>query len=156
MFVSVELGATQKSPSRSPTKVYTPLQVVEPAQISYSTPDILQKTSAVENNDGIESISLANLAEFPSFGPLFLPNSADTEEDIPTEEVVLSDHETPKMSANNSPLPQTPPLLTGSKKPLPKRPLPHVLPSFCEPLEDPPVLSLKPKMWELIFLSVLM
>ena len=116
MFVPVELGATQKSASLSPTKIYTPLQVVETAQICYSNPDFLQQTSAVDNNDGIENISLANLAEFPSFGPLFLPNSADTEQDIPTEEIVLSDQETPKMSAYNSLLRQTPPVVNKERE----------------------------------------
>ena len=32
MFVSVELGATEKSPGRSPTKVYAPLEVIPPSQ----------------------------------------------------------------------------------------------------------------------------
>ena len=109
MFVLVELGATQKSPSRSPTKIYTPLQVAEPGQCSRSTPDILQQTTAVEDSDGIERVSLTNLTEYPSFVPLLVLDSTDGEENIPTEEIVLSDQETPEMSAANSPLPQTPP-----------------------------------------------
>ena len=113
MFVLVELGATQKSPFRSPTKIYTPLQVAEPAQCSRSTPDILQQTPAVEKSNGI---SLTNLAGYPSFGPLLLLDSADGEENIPTEEKVLSDQETPELNANNSPLPQTPPVVTEKRE----------------------------------------
>ena len=79
-------------------------------------PDILQQTPAVENSDGIERISLTNLAEYPSFGPLLLLDSADGEENIPTEELVLSDQETPEMSANNSPWPQTPPVVTEKRE----------------------------------------
>ena len=116
MFVSVELGSTQKSPSRSPTKIYTPLQVAEPAQCSYSTPDILQQTPAVENTDRIGRISLANLAEFPNFGLSLLPDSAGGERDIPTEEIVLSDQETPEMNTNNSPLPETPPAVVRERE----------------------------------------
>ena len=59
---------------------------------------------------------MTNLAEYPSFGPLLLLDSADREENIPTEEIVLSDQETPEMSANNSPLPQTPPVVTGKRE----------------------------------------
>ena len=91
-------------------KIYTPLQVAEPGQCSRSTPDILQQTPAVEDSDGIERVSLTNLAEYPSFVPLLVLDSTDGEENIPTEEIVLSDQETPEMSAANSPLPQTPPL----------------------------------------------
>ena len=117
MFVLVELGATQKSPSRSSTKIYTPLQVAEPGQCSRSTPDILQQTPAVEDSDGIERISLTNLTEYPSFGPLLLLDSTDGEGNIPTEEIVQSDQETPEMSAANSPLPQTPPNVTEKREP---------------------------------------
>ena len=84
LFLSVELGATQKSPSRFPTKVFTPLQVAAPAQCSYSTPVSFQQSPPVEDNDGVERISLANLAEFPSSGPLLVPDSMDEDEDIPT------------------------------------------------------------------------
>ena len=31
MIVLVELGATERSPGRSPTKIYTPLEVISPA-----------------------------------------------------------------------------------------------------------------------------
>ena len=57
------------------------------------------------------------MTEYPSFGPLLLLDSTDGEENIPTEEIVLSDQETPEMSAANSPLPQTPPIVTEEREP---------------------------------------
>ena len=134
MFVLVELGATQKSPSRSPTKIYTPLQVAEPGQCSRSTPDILQQTRAVEDSDGIERVSLTNLTEYPSFVPLLVLDSTDEEENIPTEEVVLSDQETPEMSAANSPLPQTPPIVIEKREPTTNT---TTSPRFTEFLRNP-------------------
>ena len=38
LFVLVELGATEKSPGRSPTKIYTPLEVIPPGQPTVPSP----------------------------------------------------------------------------------------------------------------------
>ena len=134
MFDLVELGATQKSPSRSLTKIYPPLQVAEPGQCSRSIPDILQQTPAVEDSDGIERISMTRLAEYPSFGPLLPLDSTDGEENIPTEEIVLSDQETAEMSVTNSPLPQTPPIVTEKREPTTNT---TTSPRFTEFLRNP-------------------
>ena len=53
-YVSVELGATIKSPARSPTKIYTPLRVVspihsEPSVYSIPPPTDLSLNQAKEN-----------------------------------------------------------------------------------------------------------
>ena len=38
LFVLVELGASEKSPGRSPTKIYTPLEVIPPGQSTVPNP----------------------------------------------------------------------------------------------------------------------
>ena len=100
-FVSVELGSTQKSPARSPTKVYIPLKVAaiesenSPQQVqstSENTPVLTSQSTAgphgftqpleqstTRNDDGIEQVIVENLDA--SLSPKVLVIQETTETD---------------------------------------------------------------------------
>ena len=57
--VLVELGATEKSPARSPTRIYTPLVVASPTTIA----DFAQSTGPAQATDSAQA---ANSAQVPN------------------------------------------------------------------------------------------
>ena len=100
-FVSVEFGSTQKSPARSPTKVYIPLEVAaiesenppQPVQSTSENTPVLTSQSAADppgfvqpleqsttrNDDGIEQVIVDNLDA--SLSPKVLVIQETTETD---------------------------------------------------------------------------
>ena len=100
-FVSVDFGSTQKSPARSPTKVYIPLEVAaiesenppQPVQsTSENTPVLTSQTTAesprldelpeqptTRNDDGIEQVIVDNLDASLSPKVLVIQETTETE-----------------------------------------------------------------------------
>ena len=89
-LVSVDLGATQTSPARSPTKVYTPLEAVSPTTQNPPEDLPIQETST-GSNEGIERVLATSLDESAGSGQLLIHDTTNGSSEIPIEEIELSD-----------------------------------------------------------------
>ena len=90
-FVLVELGSSQKSPARSPTRTYIPLQVAELPVAGPSSPVQPSNSTPTKANDGIEQVLADGLNTSFSPGQLVIhdPEKSDRAENEEAEPSVI-------------------------------------------------------------------
>ena len=90
-FVLVELGSSQKSPARSPTRTYLPLQVAELPFDGPSSPVQPSNSTPTKANDGIEQVLADGLNTSFSPGQLVIhdPEKSDRAENEEAEPSVI-------------------------------------------------------------------
>ena len=90
-FVLVELGSSQKSPARSPTRTYIPLQVAELPVAGPSSPVQPSNSTPTKANDGIEQVLADGLNNSFSPGQLVIhdPEKSDRAENEEPEPSVI-------------------------------------------------------------------